>query len=234
MSTDVLAFVYNFPHDKSALGLLQLAASGLRVTCIASPWKRLGVGSSYRRVVPVSDELPHPRDVAGRLGFRYIVADHDAPDVFGLAKESGRGVVLGARVLGPHWTRSIQILNLHPGILPENRGLDNLKWAIYLGIPQAVTAHIIDEKIDAGKYLIHSPIDVRLDDTLVDVHIRLLRRQLAMLPWVLKMPWEKAKVLPPGVYRGCVSPEIDEKIPELFESYKLKYQEILCKPLSFA
>ena len=42
------------------------------------------------------------------------------------------GIILGARILSKQIIDafSIGIVNLHPGILPENRGLDNVKWSI--------------------------------------------------------------------------------------------------------
>ena len=42
------------------------------------------------------------------------------------------------------------LLNIHPAMLPEYRGLDAFLWALRDGAQQAVTAYIVDEGIDTG------------------------------------------------------------------------------------
>lgn len=47
------------------------------------------------------------------------------------------------------------IINIHPGILPQNKGSSLTKWLIYLGEKQTgKTIHKLDRKIDSGKILI--------------------------------------------------------------------------------
>lgn len=47
------------------------------------------------------------------------------------------------------------IINIHPGILPQNKGSSPTKWLIYLGEKQTgKTIHKLDRKIDSGKILI--------------------------------------------------------------------------------
>jgi methionyl-tRNA formyltransferase len=62
------------------------------------------------------------------------------------------GVILGARVLRPEVIAAAPcpILNIHPGVLPTNRGLDTMQWAILNGWPQGVTGHLITNRIDHG------------------------------------------------------------------------------------
>jgi len=42
----------------------------------------------------------------------------------------------------------IGVLNMHPGILPDNRGLDTIKWAIMKDMKQGVSCHLISKEID--------------------------------------------------------------------------------------
>jgi len=58
------------------------------------------------------------------------------------------------------------IWNVHPGILPENRGRHPLSWSVlkneaYFG----VTIHVMDAEIDCGVHLAHAKIDRDLGDT---------------------------------------------------------------------
>ena len=39
------------------------------------------------------------------------------------------------------------IINIHPGLLPENRGLDNIKWALYHNMPQGLTVNFIRKRL---------------------------------------------------------------------------------------
>ena len=52
------------------------------------------------------------------------------------------------------------ILNSHPGYLPNVRGLDALKWALYEGQPIGITVHAISDKVDLGE-VYHRAIIVR-------------------------------------------------------------------------
>ena len=46
-------------------------------------------------------------------------------------------------------------INIHPGILPQNKGSSPTQWSIYLGEKQTgITIHKLDRKIDSGKILI--------------------------------------------------------------------------------
>lgn len=70
---------------------------------------------------------------------------------------------------------------MHPGILPDNRGLDNLKWAIIKDLDQGVTTHLIDSKIDRGRLINRQKIKIYKDDTLIDIHMRLQALEQKMM-----------------------------------------------------
>ncbi len=50
-----------------------------------------------------------------------------------------------------------KIINCHPGLLPNSRGLDAVKWSIYNGNLVGNTLHFIDSHIDKGE-IIHQEI----------------------------------------------------------------------------
>jgi len=45
-------------------------------------------------------------------------------------------------------------LNGHPAWLPGLRGVDVFEWSILKDVPFGVTAHLVDEKVDAGKIIL--------------------------------------------------------------------------------
>lgn len=45
----------------------------------------------------------------------------------------------------------VPIINCYPGIIPNVRGLDAFKWAIYDMLPMGNTLHFIDGAVDIGQ-----------------------------------------------------------------------------------
>lgn len=60
----------------------------------------------------------------------------------------------------------IGILNAHPGLLPEYRGMDTIQWAIYNGDDIGVSVHFIDRGVDTGPIIGRRVIDVEHNDTM--------------------------------------------------------------------
>jgi methionyl-tRNA formyltransferase len=57
------------------------------------------------------------------------------------------------------------VINLHPALLPYNRGQYPNVWSIVDGTPSGVTLHYIDEKIDTGDIIAQREIQVEPVDT---------------------------------------------------------------------
>jgi hypothetical protein len=219
----IVAFVYDFPHFKSAQGLFALKRAGFHdVRCVAAPWRKLPmVESHYQfRTLDMGD-AHHPRDAAAALGYEYEVADHatvrlGAGDV---------GLILGARVLPACVVETGPIVNLHPGVLPLNRGLDTLKWAVHDGLPQAVSVHRIDARVDRGELLLESIVPVRQDDSPADIYNRLMWRQIALVPEAVRLAHAKGEPIGKGVYRRPMTLEEDVRTQARFMAYKVRYNE---------
>ena len=80
------------------------------------------------------------------------------------------GLVVGAgymRVLSPAFlVRFPAILNVHPSLLPEFRGLNAVRRALDAGVEKTgVTVHLMVEEVDAGPILAQETVLVRPDDT---------------------------------------------------------------------
>lgn len=83
-----------------------------------------------------------------------------SPDVY---------LVLIAKIIPKAFIKNRIIINAHPGLLPDNRGLDAFKWAIINCWPIAVSLHIIDEVIDRGIILHTVKVPILPNDRLKDV-----------------------------------------------------------------
>ena len=227
-------FAYNFEHWKTQAGLLNLFLAGYKpdVVFAADPVK-LNIKRSTIRIAPKDQFLVHPKKISERLNIDYIVAKHNSQTV----KEEVEkrcldvGIILGARILKPIAFSSFRIgvINMHPGILPENRGLDNVKWAISEGYDQGVTCHLIDKNIDRGLLLVKDCISIYNDDTLLDLHLRVqnLEQKLMLEALDLIKSGDKLDLKPlgKGNYRKAIDYSIEQKFDDLFKRYK----ELKCR-----
>jgi folate-dependent phosphoribosylglycinamide formyltransferase PurN len=181
-------FAYDFPHWKSWLGIQEIALSRFSdLLVLAAP--RISLASPPTSIVARARKVPsaHPSDVCRVLGVDYVAMPHAGTECEQLLSSyhADVGIILGARILPEPILRATgcPIVNIHPGILPENRGLDTVVWAVAKGWPQGVTAHIISiGRIDAGPLLGMYVLDqLSVGECLVEVSARLDSLQLALL-----------------------------------------------------
>jgi methionyl-tRNA formyltransferase len=66
-------------------------------------------------------------------------------------------------------------MNLHPGLLPFNRGAYSNVWAIVDKTPAGVTLHYMDEGIDTGDIIAQLPVEIEPVDTGQTLHAKLER-----------------------------------------------------------
>lgn len=216
----IAVFCYNFLHKKSQDFLVRLFLEGIKIECVfAADPVELNIPPTSIRTKIRHIGLLHPKDIAERLGVEYFVAPHNSAEVIASIKdrELDLGIIAGARILKDPVIKSfsIGIINFHPGLIPEARGLDAMLWSIYKDLPLGVTAHLIDENIDAGNILLKEKIPIYPDDTLLDLSERLHDKQIEMIkpaikaallgdflpvdlttPYHRKMPAELEKIIP--------------------------------------
>ena len=84
----------------------------------------------------------------------------DSPDVF---------LTCIAKIIPASFISNRVILNAHPGLLPENRGLDAFKWSIINAESVGVSLHAINEHIDQGTLLHRLKVPILASDYLSDV-----------------------------------------------------------------
>ncbi|MDR9392595.1 MAG: formyltransferase family protein [Trueperaceae bacterium] len=226
----VVVFGYNFPHKKTQEVLLHMYARGLRIdTVLAADPVTLSIPPSTRRTKIRHRGLIHPREVAAAVGAEYIVLPHNSAEAAAFLQEARPklGVIAGARILRACVIEPFElgVINLHPGLLPNVRGLDSMLWAIHDGLPLGVTSHLIDARVDAGRVLIRRPIDVLEDDTLLDLSERLFETELELIaPSVaasLDGSGELLRGLPPS--RGKMPPQVEQfVVEELFQDYRAR------------
>lgn len=229
----IVVFAYNFPHKKTYDVLVRLKVEGYAVAhVLAADPVKLSIPPSSVRTKIRHPATVHPSVLADRLEIPYSVVPHNAPEAEALLRslEPDLGIIAGARILKGHIIKTFArgVVNFHPGLIPEARGLDALLWSVLSDTPPGVTAHLIDEQIDAGTILIRQPIEVYEDDCLLDLSERLHDTQLEMLSPAIECALAGGgAALPPGsVYNRKMAPDQEAfavaKVPEYVRRFKTR------------
>ena len=222
-------FAYNFKHWKTQVGIQNLILSGNEPSVIfAADPVELKIYRSKIRTAPKDLFLFHPSHIAKQNNIDYHVVKHNSSQTSELVEkyDLDLGVILGARILKPIAFSNFKkgVLNMHPGILPDNRGLDTIKWAIIRGIPQGVTTHVIDSTIDRGILVEKKKIKIYKDDTLLDIQIRIQnleqKMMISSLNKIENINLKGLKKIARGTYNKPMLPEIESTLMLEFEKYK--------------
>lgn len=230
MKPRIGVFAYDFPHGKTQTGLLNLMLNGyLPDVVFGAESVKLNIKHSQIRVATRGLKYTPAPAICENLGIRYHKVIHNAHSTADMIRDLDLdiGVILGARILHKRVIDPFRVgvINLHPGILPGNRGLDNIKWSIIHKMPVGVTAHLIDKHIDKGRLIIQSSIPVYHDDTLVDLYVRNQNLEQQLLIEAIEMLCDGCPTprLNEGTYRQAVPPDIEATFNEEFQTYKALY-----------
>ena len=110
----------------------------------------------------VSVEHVDPRGFALREDYDMELAARLAAHEVGLVVGAGYMKVLSAVFLG----RFEAVINVHPSLLPEFRGLHAVRRALESGVGETgVTVHFMVEEVDAGPVISQEKVPVLPDDT---------------------------------------------------------------------
>ena len=169
---------YDCAHRKTSDILFELIVNGYEINKVyAAPLIDLGLKQDIVKMSANACYNIHTAEICAKFKIPYIVKPHT--DIEG----GNLGIIGGARILPDHVIQkySIGIINIHPGLLPNNRGLDNIKWALYHDMPQGLTVHFIDKYVDRGQIILKKKVPVYDDDKIYHIHQRLVSMQPKVL-----------------------------------------------------
>ncbi len=175
---NIVVFTYAFNHAKTQNGLIKLVTNGIIPRLVvAQESKPLAPNPDSLQIAPkLHQSLGNWQRLLEVLRIPHLIADHDSQSAHNaiVQHKCDLGIILGSRILKPETIQKVKggIINAHPGLLPINRGLDNLKKAILLDIDPAVTVHLIDERIDLGRMLFIKKVPLFENDTFHSVFLR--------------------------------------------------------------
>ena len=110
--------------------------------------------------------------------FNFKIRDLDSKNCY---KNLDIILIGGSSIINQNKIEKKLILNSHSGLIPETRGLDSFKWAIFKKKRVGGTLHFIDKSIDKGKIVSHQITPAYKSDTLVSLSIRHYRQEINML-----------------------------------------------------
>lgn len=108
--------------------------------------------------------------------------EHDAEIASELQKREVELICLAGymRLLSPEFIRAFpnRIVNIHPSLLPDFRGLDAQRQAFDHGVKvTGCTVHFVDEELDNGPVIAQRKVEVRDDDTVETLAARILEQE---------------------------------------------------------
>lgn len=169
----IYVLTYDHPHRKTEDLLWRLKMDDLDVMVVLLPW------ADRQNFKPLYDLKPKPlgywpQGLCGKLGFPYANIDN-------LTLDGETILIAGAPILPKEIVDDNWIINAHCGWLPDVRGLDALKWAIYYDYPIGVTTHFVDAETDAGKLIERREVKINPFDSLHSLAMRQYELEIDML-----------------------------------------------------
>ena len=197
---NIVLFAYSFPHRKTADFITKLCENRFNLSLILAA-NYVKIKKPKSAVVFTKKEIKSTtKELANKYKIPCYIVPHNSVDVLLLLKQYkiNFGVISGARILKADIIKSIKygILNLHPALLPFIRGLDSILWSIYKNYPLGVTAHLIDEKIDAGHLVCEDKVSISRHDSLESLYEKNYQLQLRLLKISLDLIIEKNSFRP--------------------------------------
>lgn len=216
---------YNIKHRKTYDTLCMLKAKGYKDVMVYA------IPLHYKKkFVPLIEHRPSmlwditTKELCNNLGYEYV----DIKDYCEIKQEKGDIIlVCGAGILPDEFLEKYKVINAHPGYIPNCRGLDALKWAIYDGEKIGVTTHIIGKEVDAGEIIIREVVPVSKNDTFFLVAQKVYEREIYLLVKSIELLENNVKtkyISGDGFEVHKRMPNsIEEQLLNKFEDYKKRF-----------
>lgn len=231
-----MLFAYDFPHYKSQEILVRLFAEGYPIKyVILAPFRKLKRAETQYRDAPSYAGMMDLKMLCERLGIPYLVAPHNSEEAEAYIREHPvkYGILAGAQIIKGNIISLFPddggVINTHEAMLPWVRGLDVLKWSVKKDLPIANSIHFITEAIDEGRLIYQEKVEIREDDTPIDVTLRFIQMKPDSVVKALRVlettPKESLVELGgyPGNYHGIMELEEAKQVMTGFSAWCKKH-----------
>ncbi len=208
-------FTYDVPHRKTWDTLCLLKAKyGNREGGIAVFGNSFHYEKKFTPLIshrPIPCNTLTPKEICDSFGFQYYEGFDDS-----VLPPNSVILICGAGILSNDIIEKYRVINSHPGYLPNVRGLDALKWAIYDGQPIGVTTHQLGEHIDAGLIIERNLLPLYFNDTFHAVAQRQYEMEVNMLVGAIDKIESATEFVEPQNY------QLRKRMPHEMETRVLK------------
>ena len=175
----IAVLTYQSKHRKTYDTLCLLKAKGYQAVFVyASPFHyKKKYKPLFEHRPSVMEGMPSVREQCLNFGYTYVEGELEEFDI----PSDYIVLICGAGILPDDFVTSHMIINSHPGYLPNCRGLDAYKWAIYEGEPIGVTTHFLGKEIDAGKVIDRTCIAIEEGDTIHTLARKVYETEISLL-----------------------------------------------------
>ena len=230
----IVLLTYDAPHRKTQDVAWRLMIAKKEFRVLAVPWEeRKPRGFIYAHR---PSEMMWPCDAIGdsveffrAFGIDYTVCEKGWLFEALLKMDPELVVLGGAGILPEPITTGFRVLNVHPGLLPQSRGLDILKWSILEGHEVGVTAHMCDEHADLGWRICQSVVPVYEQDTFHAFAMRQYEWELGLINRSIDLLGDKTRdrltrIFSAGTKSRRRMPRSKERgLLPAFDEFKKKY-----------
>lgn len=191
----IAIFAYDFAHRKTQefLTQLYLQVENMKVVVLCASKKKISLGVN---ALPAEAKISYidpidTKKLCEKFGFVYYPVDHDNhQDISDIIKkhEISYAFIAGARIIKGNIINLFSggVVNFHPGPLPETAGLDSFYYTIKNQSYMGITAHYIDDKVDAGSFIDFFQLEIMEKDTIEIIQENLFCLQIDAFLSVLK------------------------------------------------
>lgn len=162
---------------------------------------------------------------------KYNIQSFELDDWSAASSEHDLFIICGSNLLPIDFASNAKILNAHPGLLMQSRGLDSFKWSIYNLVPVGVSLHYINSEVDAGTILYTEMTPVFREDDISTFALRHYEAEIDLLSnYDRYLNITTPKVYPSSDVRKRMPHNEESDMVRLFE----KYQELFCDEINRA
>lgn len=178
----ISVITYDAPHRKTQDLLSKLLLNGYaNIHLVVIPW------IERKNYLPIYKHRPSKKvsitinEMCRRLNLQFSRVEIENLNDYFLKNQFEHILIGGAGILPEDLAKNHKIINSHPGYLPNLKGLDAFKWAIYQGQPIGVTTHYISEEADEGELIEKAIVPTYFEDTFHSLAYRVYETEIEML-----------------------------------------------------
>lgn len=215
---------YDTQHRKTQEVFFRLLRRGVRdIGLVLTPFKERPPRPIAVKHRPYQFTGPSARALAARYGLRCVMLD----DWRSFAGDYDYYLICGANLIDGAFCNSARVVNCHPGLIPQTRGLDSLKWAVYRRQRAGNTLHFLDDRVDLGTVFHQEATPVFAEDDFASFAARHYDAEIEMLANFDRYLSGKGRVLElvQGDATKRMPPALEPEMISNFEIFKTVFQE---------